>query len=156
MTRMSCRLTSAALLATVVWWPTSGQAQQPQPISVSGRVVNETGQPMPGASVALVGLGLAAMTTEEGRYSFTVPVARATGTTATLEARRLGYRPQSAEVTLTAGTTITHDFTLAANPLQLGEVVVTGAGTATQAERIGTARTPVDSGAIARSNEVNV
>jgi len=152
---MSCRLTGAALLATVVWWPTSGQAQQPQPISASGRVVNETGQPMPGASVALVGLGLGALTTDDGRYSFTVPAARATGQTATLEARRLGFRPASAQVTLTAGTTITHDFTLSANPLQLGEVV-TGAGTATQAERIGTVRTPVDSAAIQRSNETNV
>src|SRR5215212_4382524 len=156
MTRMSCRLTSAALLATVVWWPTSGQAQQPQPISVSGRVTNETGQPMQGASVALVGLGLGALTADDGRYSFTVPAARATGQTATLEARRLGFRPSSAQITLTAGTTITRDFTLAANPLQLGEVVITGAGTATQAERIGTVRTPVDSAPIVNSNETNV
>ena len=34
--------------------------------------------------------------------------------------------------------------------------MVTGAGTATQAERIGTVRTPVDSAAIQRSNETNV
>jgi TonB-linked SusC/RagA family outer membrane protein len=111
---------------------------------------------MQGAAVALVGLGLGAMTTEDGKYSFTVPAARASGQTATLEARRLGFRPSQAQVTLTPGTTITHDFTLTANPLQLGEVVVTGAGTATQAERIGTVRTPVDSGAIERSNEPNV
>jgi TonB-linked SusC/RagA family outer membrane protein len=155
MTRMHCRLTAAALLAAIAW-PAPGRTQQPQPISVSGRVVNETGQAMPGASVALVGLGLGAMTADDGRYTFTVPAARATGQTATLEARRLGYRPVSVQVTLTAGTTITHDFTLAANPLQLGEVVVTGAGTATQAERIGTVRTPVDSAAIQRSNETNV
>ena len=111
---------------------------------------------MPGASVALVGLGLGAMAGDDGRYSFSVPAARATGQTATLEARRLGYRPVQVQVTLTPGTTIRHDFTLTANPLQLGEVVVTGAGTATQAERIGTVRNPVDSAAIQRSNETNV
>ena len=155
MTRMHCRLTTLVLAASVAW-PQLARAQQPQPITVSGTVVNETGQPMPGASVALVGLGLGSMTDDAGKYSFVVPAARASGQTASLEARRLGYRPASFQVTLTPGTTITHDFSLAANPLQLGEVVVTGAGTATQAERIGTVRTPVDSAAIQRSNETNV
>jgi TonB-linked SusC/RagA family outer membrane protein len=155
MTRMHCRLTATALMVAVAW-PSLARAQTPQPISVSGRVTNETGQPMQGASVALVGLGLGAMTAEDGRYAFTVPAARASGQAATLEARRLGFKPVSVPVTLTPGTTITHDFTLAANPLQLGEVVVTGAGTATQAERIGTVRTPVDSATIVNSNETNV
>jgi TonB-linked SusC/RagA family outer membrane protein len=153
---MHCRLTTTALLSglAAVAWPALARAQQP--IQVSGTVVNETGQPMQGASVALVGLGLGAMTSDDGKYAFTVPAARASGQSATLEARRLGYRPVQFAVTLTPGTTITHNFTLAANPLQLGEVVVTGAGTATQAERIGTVRTPVDSTAIQRSNETNV
>src|SRR6185369_12083662 len=132
------------------------RAQQPQPITVSGSVTNETGQPMQAASVALVGVGLGATTGEDGKYSFTVPAARASGQTATLEARRLGFKPVQFQVTLTPGTAITHDFVLASNPLQLGEVVVTGAGTATQAERIGTVRTPVDSTAIQRANETNV
>ena len=153
MTRMHCRLTTLVLAATVAW-PQLARAQQP--INVSGTVVNETGQPMPGASVALVGLGLGSMTDDAGKYSFVVPAARASGQTATLEARRLGFRPVQFQVTLTPGTTISHNFTLASNPLQLGEVVVTGAGTATQAERIGTVRTPVDSAAIQRSNETNV
>src|SRR6476661_3234511 len=153
MTRMHCRLTTLVLAASAEW-PQRARGQQP--ITVSGTVNNETGQPMPGASVALVGLGLGAMTDDAGKYSFQVPAARASGQTASLEARRLGYRPVSFQVTLTPGTTISHDFSLAANPLQLGEVVVTGAGTATQAERIGTVRTPVDSAAIQRSNETNV
>jgi len=148
------RRTIAMVFVAMGAGPALARAQQPA--TVSGRVVNETGQPLQGASVALVGLGLGAMTTEDGRYSFTVPAARATGQTATLEARRLGFRPASARVTLTPGSTITQDFTLAANPLQLGEVVITGAGTASQAERIGTVRTPVDSQAIQRSNETNV
>ena len=144
MTRKPCQLAVVALLAATSL-PHSARAQQPQPVTVSGTVTNDAGQPMQGASVALVGLGLGAMTAEDSKYSFTVPAARASGQTATLEARRLGFRPSQFQVTLTPGTTITHDFTLTANPLQLGEVVVTGAGTATQAERIGTVRTPVDS-----------
>jgi TonB-linked SusC/RagA family outer membrane protein len=151
---MHRRLTTAAVLAAVAWPPLA--RAQTQPITVSGTVSNETGQPLPGVSVALVGLGLGAMTADDGRYTFTVPAARASGQAATLEARRLGYRPVQFQVTLAPGTTIQHDFQLAANPLQLGEVVVTGAGTATQAERIGTVRTPVDSAAVQRSNETNV
>src|SRR5688572_7463820 len=148
------RRTIAAIVVAASLWPALAHAQQQ--VTVSGRIVNDVGQPMPAASVTLVGLGLGALSGEDGRYTFTIPGARATGQTATLEARRLGFRPSSVQVTLTPGTTITRDFTLAANPLQLGEVVITGAGTATQAERIGTARTPVDSGAITRSNETNI
>ena len=157
MTGMHRRLSSVVLTAlTALTSPSLTRAQQPQPITVSGTVTNETGQPMQAASVALVGLGIGATTSEDGKYSFVVPAARASGQTATLEARRLGFSPVRFEVTLTPGTTITHDFVLAANPLQLGEVVITGAGTATQAERIGTVRTPVDSTAIQRANETNV
>src|SRR6478672_8016407 len=123
MTRMHRRLMTAAMLAAVAW-PSLARAQQPQPITVSGTVTNETGQPMPGVSVALVSLGLGALTADNGRYSFTVPSARASGQAATLEARRLGYRPVQFQVTLAPGTAISHDFQLAANPLQLGEVVV--------------------------------
>jgi len=104
---MHCRLTTLVLAASVAW-PQLARAQQP--ITVSGTVNNETGQPMPGASVALVGLGLGAMTDDAGKYSFQVPAARASGQTAILEARRLGYRPVQFQVKLTAGTTISHDF----------------------------------------------
>ena len=54
----------------------------------------------------------------------------------TVTARRIGYTSQSAAITLTAGT-ISHDFTLTLNPFQLGEVVVTGAGTTSSAEKLG-------------------
>ena len=105
MTRTHRRLTTTAVLTglAVVAWPPLARAQQPQPITVSGTVTNETGQPMQGASVALVGLGLGAMTGEDGKYSFIVPAARATGQAATLDARRLGYRPVQFAVTLTPG-----------------------------------------------------
>src|SRR6185503_55361 len=50
----------------------------------------------------------------------------------------------------------THDFTLATNPLRLGEVVVTGAGTATQTEKLGSVRNVVEAEQIVKSNEPNV
>jgi len=48
------------------------------------------------------------------------------------------------------------DFVLETNPLQLGEVVVTGAGTTSEAQKIGNVRSPVDSAEIQKSNESNI
>ncbi|HEX6536178.1 MAG TPA: carboxypeptidase-like regulatory domain-containing protein, partial [Gemmatimonadaceae bacterium] len=115
--------------------------------TISGRVTSETGAPLNSASVFIEGLNVGTLTREDGRYTFVVPAARVTGQQVTLTARLIGFKEQSAQVTLSAGT-ITHDFVLSANPLRLGEVVVTGAGTATTREKLGTVINTVDSAAI--------
>src|SRR5438093_5493578 len=48
------------------------------------------------------------------------------------------------------------DFNLAPNPLQLGEVVVTGAGTTSTTEKLGSVRNNVPADQIVKSNEQNV
>ncbi|HET7549750.1 MAG TPA: SusC/RagA family TonB-linked outer membrane protein [Gemmatimonadaceae bacterium] len=123
--------------------------------TITGRVVSEAGNPLPSTSVFIEGLGSGSLTREDGRYSFTIPAARVAGQQVTLTARLIGYKPASVQITLAAGT-ITHDFTLESNPLRLGEVVVTGAGTQSTREKIGTVINTVDSAAISRSNETNV
>jgi TonB-dependent SusC/RagA subfamily outer membrane receptor len=55
-----------------------------------------------------------------------------------------------------SGGSQTADFALADNPLQLGEIVVTGAGTESAVEKLGTVRNNVDSTVIQRSNEQNL
>ena len=52
--------------------------------------------------------------------------------------------------------TVTQDFVLEANPLQLGEVVVTGAGTSTEVEKLGNVRNSVSPELIVKSNEANL
>ena len=106
-------------------------------------------------AVSIPELGIGAVTRDDGRYTFTIPAARVQRQTVTIVARRVGYRPQSMRVTL-AGGTITQDFALETNPLQLGEVVVTGAGTATAVEKLGNVRNQVKADLIQRSNEQNV
>src|SRR4051794_6544482 len=81
-------------------------------------VTAEGGAPLAGATISIAGMGLGSVTGPDGRYSFTVPAARVTGQTVTLNARRVGYTQQNATITLTAGT-ITHDFALVSTPLQL-------------------------------------
>lgn len=120
--------------------------------TISGRVTNEQGAPLPGANVFLIGLNIGSQTNDAGRYTFVVTGTRAAGQTATLTARVIGYSAKSVPVTLTAGSTINQDFSLTVNALRLGEVVVTGAGTSTTRERIASTINSVDSSAIRRAS----
>jgi TonB-linked SusC/RagA family outer membrane protein len=126
-----------------------------QPATVTGKVTGEGGAGLPGVSVSIPELGLGGLTRDNGVYLFTVPGARVNRQNVTLTARRVGYKPTTATVALNPGT-ITHDFTLTANPLQLGEVVVTGAGTTMQVEKLGNVRNQVDSTLVQKSNETNI
>jgi len=126
-----------------------------EPVTITGKVTSDAGQPLGQVEVAIASMGLGGLTRDDGSYSIVVPGARVSGQTVTLIARRLGYKSQSAQVTLTPGG-VTHDFALAANPLQLGEVVVTGAGTTTETEKLGSVRNSVASDLIQKASETNV
>ena len=142
----------ALVVAAVV--PLSAAAAQ-EGAAITGRVTSEAGVPLASASVFVDGLNIGALTREDGVYSFVVPAGRVQNQSATLTARLLGYKAMTVPITLSSGT-ITQDFRLAPNPLRLGEVVVTGAGTATQAEKLGNVRNAVAAEDIVKSNEANV
>jgi TonB-linked SusC/RagA family outer membrane protein len=145
------RVLAAACLGVSV--PAVVQAQQAA--TISGRVTTDAGQPLAAASVFIQTLGVGTTTRDDGTFSFTVPGGRVTGQTVTISARRVGYRTESAQIALRPGA-ITQNFSLGANALQLGEVVVVGAGLSTTAERLGAVRTAVDTQALVRANEPNV
>ena len=144
-----CRWLAAAAAIVI-----PGAAAAQQVTTISGRVQSD-GVPISAASVAVPELGIGGVTNDSGRYSFVVPAARVLGQTATITARRVGYRPQTAQITVSAGQ-ITQDFSLVANPLNLGEVVITGAGTATEVEKLGNVRNSVSADLIVKSNEPNI
>jgi len=129
----------------------SGLAHAQGGATVSGQVTNQAGAPIPGVNVFLQGLNIGTQTGDDGKYSFTVAASRVSGQSATLVARVIGYAAKTAKITLAADAKITQDFILASNPLRLGEVVVTGAGTSTTRERIASSISSVDSGAIIRA-----
>ncbi|HEY9015931.1 MAG TPA: TonB-dependent receptor [Gemmatimonadales bacterium] len=101
-------------------------AQQPaQTGTLAGRVVDENGAPVANAQVVVARAAVAGQTQDDGHYTIAnVP----TGTHLVL-VRMLGFRPDSATVTVTAGETVTQDFSLQRNPLQLQTMVVTGTQT---------------------------
>ena len=123
--------------------PTRAMAQG---ATINGKVIGEAGAPLVGATISIGGMGIGTQTGADGAYSFTVPAARVTGQAVSLMARRVGYIPQAVPITLSAGT-ITHDFTMMTTPLQLEQVIVTGAGTSQVRERIGSTINTVDTDA---------
>jgi len=129
-------------------------AMAQQGATVTGKVIGEGGVPIPFATVVLVGMGIGGQTREDGVYSLTVPAARVTNQSASLMVRAIGYQAATKSFTLSAGTS-TVDFTLVVNPLRLGEVVVTGAGTQSSIERLGAVVSTVKSEEIVKSNELN-
>ncbi|HEY8766107.1 MAG TPA: SusC/RagA family TonB-linked outer membrane protein [Dehalococcoidia bacterium] len=126
-----------------------------QPATISGRVTTDAGTGLAGASVLIEGMNVGSTTDEQGRYSLSVPSARVQGQTVRLTARRLGYSARTSQIPLTPGP-ITLSFVLPLNPLQLGEVVVTGAGTSTEVEKLGNVRNSVSPVLIEKSNEANL
>ncbi len=141
------------VLAALTLAGAGGLAAQGEAV-ISGRVTSVDGEPLAQATVAIQRLGVGAITRGDGRYTITLPSARLTGDTVALTARLIGYKPQSTQVALVPGNE-ERDFALAANPLQLGEIVVTGVGTASEVEKLGHVRSYVDSTAIVGSGEQN-
>ena len=123
--------------------------------TISGRVTNETGQPLPNASVSLQGTNLGTITRETGEYSFTVPATRTTGQTAVLTARLIGYAANSATITLSPGE-IRHDFQLVATPVQLQGVVVTALGMEREKSTLGTAQQQLTAEELNQTRAMNV
>ena len=130
-------------------------AAQQTGTTIVGVVTTDKGVPLQAAEVVVQGMGLGAATRPDGHYSITASAARSLGQQVTLTARLIGFAPKSVQIKLTPGT-ITQNFSLASNPLRLGEVVVTGAGTSSTREKLGNVINSVDSTAIAKSNESNV
>lgn len=133
---------------------TAPGAMAQQGATVTGKVTAEGGAPVAFASVVLVGMGLGAATREDGVFSIAVPAARTSNQRVDVTVRAIGYQSATQQVTLSAGT-VTVNFTMSVNPLRLGEVVVTGAGTASSIERLGAVVSSVKSEEILKSNELN-
>ena len=126
-----------------------------QSLTLRGTVTSVAGLPLDIAQVVVPSLGLGTQSRDDGRFTLTIPATLATGQTVLVTARALGYKAKTVSVVLQAPLADVN-FTLEANPLQLGEVVVTGAGTTREVEKIANARSSVDSSLIEKSGETNI
>ncbi|MEQ9230113.1 MAG: carboxypeptidase-like regulatory domain-containing protein, partial [Cyclobacteriaceae bacterium] len=92
---------------------------QAQNRTVSGRIVDDTGEALIGASVTIKGTSSGTVTDIDGNFSLSVPDG------AVLVVSYVGYATQ--EITVGSQTSI--DVTMESDAEQLGEVVVIGYGT---------------------------
>lgn len=101
---------------------------------VTGRVTSAQGNPLGGANVTVANTNISAVTSADGSYRLTVPGA-VPGRQVSLTARYIGHRPSIVQVTLGPGPQ-TLNFSLAADPFRLDEVVVTGTAEAVEARKL--------------------
>ena len=101
--------------ARTAWAQTAQQAAR---ISVAGKVVDETGEPLMGASVFVKGTNNGTVTDLDGQYSLSVPAG------SVLEVSFMGYETQN----VTVSTSGRVDVVLQPDSDYLNEVVVVGYG----------------------------
>lgn len=90
--------------------------------TITGKVTDAKGSPIPFANVVLVGTTIGAAANIDGNYS----VEKVPPGDYTLSATVIGYREGKAKINVTAGKTTTQDFALAEDVLQMEGVVITG------------------------------
>ncbi len=132
--RIGIRGLSASILALVLSLTTAVTAQA-QGATVTGTVKSDAGQPLYGANVTIEALTVSVGTTEEGRYTITVPGARVRGQQVVIRARAIGYVPIVKTITINAGSQ-TVDFELKQDVNRLSQVVVTGVTGATEVKKL--------------------
>ncbi|MDQ0108766.1 TonB-linked outer membrane protein, SusC/RagA family [Chitinophaga terrae (ex Kim and Jung 2007)] len=94
---------------------------QQQDITITGRVVDQKGEPIPGANIRLKGQNIGTVTNGEGNYSLKIPAAQANGT---LLISSVGYTPS--EIAINGRKSIV--AMLNTDSKDLGEIVVTAYG----------------------------
>ena len=127
MSRFLRRLGATALVATLV--SSVAHAQGAQAV-ITGKVANEKGLPVDGASVSIPQFNQTVLVSANGTYRIAVV---ANGQIATIVSRALGKAPVSKDITLNVGSQ-TVDFVLSAT--QLNTVVTTGTAEATDSKKL--------------------
>ena len=113
-------LAKVVALVAAILVPTALSAQGTG--RITGTVTGDGAQPLPDVQISLVGTSFGTVTDERGRYNLVnLPAG-----TFQLRAQRIGYRPISQSVTITAGGVETVDLALEAAPTALTKQVVVG------------------------------
>ena len=131
------------LLTAVIAEPV--QAQQG---TVAGQVTDKSNQqPVPGASVLIVGTSLQGRTTREGRYTITnVPPGRYS-----VQVRLIGFATSTQPVTVAGGATATLDFPLTAAAVPLDAVIVSATGQEQLKRELGNTVGTIDAASLAQA-----
>lgn len=102
--------------------------------SITGLVTDaSSARPLDNAQVSIPGTGIGGLTGANGRFLLVnVPSGEHT-----LRVQLIGYGQREQTVTVAAGETASATFTLSRSAIELDEIVITGAGEATERRRLG-------------------
>lgn len=102
--------------------------------TIRGTVIGEgTREPLPGAQVFIPGTGIGSLSSQEGEFLLlNVPAGQQT-----VQVQMIGYGQAEQAVNIPADGTATVEFELTQSAIALDEIVVTGAGQATERKRLG-------------------
>lgn len=115
----------------LVWLALITLTANAQTSSLAGKVLDETGQPLPGASVQIKNLQKSTTTTGDGAYQ----LGGLSNGTVTVTVSYIGYQSHSQAVSIKGNTNL--NFNLKPSAESLNEVVVVGYGTQTRREITG-------------------
>ncbi len=116
--------------------------------TITGVVTDNTGKPVPLATISVKGTNLSAVTDDNGRYSLSID-----GNNAVLEFSSVGF----ASIEQTVGSSNTVDVVLSSEATSMGEVVITTAlGIKRQAKSLGYAVQEVRGSTLADAKETNL
>ena len=134
MRRFLLVLAGAALLLFPILLPAQSRqnvlATSKGAVTVTGKVTDKQGNPLPGANIIISDLDLGAATNTQGNYRFTVPPKYVKGQTVEITARFIGYHSLTKKIKLSPGS-VKVDFALALDVLNMDAVVVTGVSEST-------------------------
>jgi len=150
--RRCCRAGVLALLFLfgAVVAPSGALAQETA--TLTGTIVDQNGESLPGAQVVVVGTQRGSTTDANGQYTISgAPVGKLT-----VRASFVGYKPQSKSISLDAGQTQTLNFTLRTDLLQMDEAVVTGSFSERSKMESSVAITTLNSASIEEQNAQNI
>ncbi|MBD1362721.1 SusC/RagA family TonB-linked outer membrane protein [Mucilaginibacter sp. ZT4R22] len=125
----------------------AGTATRIPPVNVSGKVVDNSGAPLPGVTVKIKGTNSGTVTNADGRYSLVVP-----DENTVIVFSYLGFISQE----ITVGGRQTIDVQLAENRNNLNEVVVTALGISRQKKALAYSVTEVKGEDFTQARENNL
>jgi TonB-linked SusC/RagA family outer membrane protein len=121
--------------------------------SFKGKIVDELGQPVVGATVLVKGAGAGTSAGVDGTYSFSGSMAQGSYT---LVASALGYKSVEKKVALGNQTSVTTDFTMAEDATNLDEIVVIGSTVSQSRRQLGNAITVIKSDQLQKTGTDNL
>ncbi|WP_372633535.1 SusC/RagA family TonB-linked outer membrane protein [Fodinibius sp.] len=120
--------------------------------SITGQVIDNNGESVPGANVLLVESGQGTATNAEGNYT----ISNVEAGTYTLRVTFVGFTEYTQQVAIESGETVEVDVTLEAGEIGLEEVVVTALGFEREVRSIGYSVQEVTGESVTDSRESNI